>query len=329
MRVTRRDILQLAGVASACAALPGALRAEGLSGTQAVQAETLPFALTTPMHCAEAALRVRDLDRMAAYYRDVLGLAEISRRPDGVTLGAGKTPLLHLVHVPQAQIESVNGAGLFHIAYLMPSRQHLARWLVHIAMKRVPVSGFADHSVSEAVYLADPEGNGIEVYSDRPRENWIWTDGSVTMGTKELDVDGILALADTSKDTYSAAPDLLRIGHMHLRVGDVKKGSAFYAAGAGLAFSRKERKDAAFLSSGGYHHHVAMNIWHSEGAGPRDAARTGLAWFSLTVADAKMLDEQRQRFEADGFAPKTIDGSDANGFEVADPWGTRLRLVRA
>lgn len=328
MPVTRRHILALAGVASAAAALPGALAAEGV-GAEAPSKATaaLPFALTTPIHCGEVALRVRDLDNMVAYYRDVLGLAELSRSKDGATLGAAKTPLLHLIAAPDAKIEPVTSAGLFHVAYLMPDRAELARWLVHIAMRQVPVSGFADHNVSEAVYLTDPEGNGIEVYCDRPRETWQWDDGVVTMGTLPLDIDGILALTDTKTDTFTAAPELMRIGHMHLKVGDLTKGDAFYVAAAGLVHTRKGREDAAFLSSGGYHHHVAMNMWHSKGVGARDSGQTGLAWFSLEVADGEILDAQRRRFEAAGFAPRTI--ADGKGFEVTDPWGTGLRLMPA
>lgn len=329
MPVTRRHILTLAGVTTAAAALPGALAAEGIGADTktTVPASTLPFALTTPIHCGEVALRVRHLDNMVAYYREVLGLSELSRTNEGATLGVAGTPLLHLMAAPDAKIEPVTSAGLFHVAYLMPDRAELARWLVHIAMKRVPVSGFADHNVSEAIYLMDPEGNGIEVYSDRPRENWQWNDGVVTMGTEPLNVDGILALADTKKDTFKAAPDLMRIGHMHLKVGDLQKGDAFYVAAAGLVHTRKGREDAAFLSSGGYHHHVAMNMWHSKGAGARESGQTGLAWFSLEVTDNETLETQRHRFEAAGFAPRKI--ADGKGFEVTDPWGTGLRLVMA
>ncbi|MEB2847090.1 VOC family protein [Rhizobiales bacterium RZME27] len=324
MPVTRRHILTLAGVTTAAAALPGALAAEGITDTTPTKA-TLPFALTTPIHCGEVAIRVRHLDNMVAYYRAVLGLAELSSTKDGATLGVAGTPLLHLITTPDAKIEPVTSAGLYHVAYLMPNRAELARWLVHIAMTKVPVSGFADHNVSEAVYLMDPEGNGIEVYSDRPRENWQWNEGVVTMGSEPLDIDGILALADTKKDTFTAAPDLLRIGHMHLKVGDLQKGDAFYVAAAGLVHTRKGREDAAFLSSGGYHHHVAMNMWHSKGAGARRSGQTGLAWFSLAVSDHETLEAQRSRFEAAGFAPKAI--ADGRGFEVTDPWGTGLRLV--
>lgn len=147
----------------------------------------------------QAALRVRDLDQMIDYYRSVLGMNEVERTARGVTLGVGAVPLLDLVHKPAADFESPTSAGLFHIAYLMPSRKDLARWLVHAALKQVPLSGFADHNVSEAIYLNDPEGNGIEVYSDRPKDTWVWSGNVVKMGTEPLDVDDLVTLTDTRK----------------------------------------------------------------------------------------------------------------------------------
>lgn len=330
MNVTRRHILRLAGVASTSAALAGAFAAEGMAQTQPapgavanVADGALPFALTTPMHVEAACLRVRDLDLVSGYYKDMLKLEEISRTKDEMVLGAGGVALLTLQHRPQAAIEDMGTAGLFHIAYLMPSRQDLARWLVHIAMARVPVSGFADHSVSEAVYLSDPEGNGIEVYADRPRDSWTWTGDVVTMGTHQLDVDGILALADTKRDTYASVPPTLRIGHIHLKVGDVATGFEFYGTGAGMQSTRGSRPDAAFVSSGRYHHHVAINSWNSQGAGPRDPSTTGLDWFSLKVQDSAMLKERVAGFEKAGFTAQEIP----NGATVRDPWGTTLRLV--
>lgn len=322
MRVdlTRRTLLRLAGVSTLTMAMAGAVRAEGGAAPG-----PLPFAARTPVRCGEAALRVRDLDRMIAFYRQAIGLQLIHRGADDAVMGAGGVPLLHLVARPDAPFERPNAAGLFHIAFLMPSRADLARWLVHAAMLRVPLSGFANHSVSEAIYLDDPEGNGLEIYADRSPQLWQWTDGVVTMGTHPLDVDNILALTTTERDTYTGAPDLLRIGHMHLRVGDIPAGRAFYQQALGLASTRGDNPRAAFLSSGGYHHHVAINTWNSAGAGPRAAATTGLDWFSLQVADPAVLQGQVARLKGSGQAVTEI----ASGIEVADPWGTSLRLVGA
>nr|WP_295983495.1 VOC family protein [uncultured Agrobacterium sp.] len=323
MQFTRRHTLKFAGISCAATAFAGALKAEG--GTPAANAATtLPFALTTPMHIGQAALRVRDLDPMIDYYRSVLGMNEVGRTARGVTLGVGSVPLLDLVHKPAADFESPTSAGLFHIAYLMPTREDLARWLVHAALRQVPLSGFADHNVSEAVYLNDPEGNGIEVYSDRPKDAWVWSGRVVKMGTEPLDVDNLVALTDTKTDHYEVAPTGMRIGHIHLRVGEIAAARGFYEQAVGLQPTQDARSDASFLSSGGYHHHLAVNTWNSRGAKERNAMETGLDWFSLTVRNPADLEAQKTRLRAAGYVLVEMEN---NVVEAIDPWGTRLRLV--
>ncbi|TRB02281.1 MULTISPECIES: VOC family protein [Rhizobium/Agrobacterium group] len=323
MQFTRRHTLKFAGISCAATALAGALKAEG--GPPAANAATaLPFALTTPMHIGQAALRVRDLDPMIDYYRSVLGMKEVGRSARGVTLGVGSVPLLDLVHKPAADFESPTSAGLFHIAYLMPTREDLARWLVHAALRQVPLSGFADHNVSEAVYLNDPEGNGIEVYSDRPKDAWVWSGRVVKMGTEPLDVDNLVALTDTKTDHYEVAPAGMRIGHIHLRVGEIAAARGFYEQAVGLQPTQDARSDASFLSSGGYHHHLAVNTWNSRGAKERNATETGLDWFSLTVRNPDDLEAQKTRLRAAAYVLVEMEN---NVVEAIDPWGTRLRLV--
>lgn len=317
--ITKRDILRLAGVATAAAALPAALRAEGIDGTAPSVVTGLPFALTTPMHVGEVSLRVIDLPAMTRYYKALLGFDEISSDESSIVLGVDGTPLLTLKRVEGIVREDPASAGLYHVAYLMPTRADLARWLVHAAVIQAPIDGFADHNVSEAVYLTDPEGNGIEVYSDRSPETWVWKDGFVTMGTEAIDLDGLVALADRSRDTYTL-PTALRIGHIHLRVGEVADAEAFYGDVVGLKSTRQERRDAAFYSSGGYHHHVAMNAWKSSGAGQRVVATTGLEWFSMKL-DADSMAALKARVPSDSVTQ--IEG----GISLADPWGTEIRLV--
>lgn len=323
MQFTRRHTLKFAGISCAATALAGALRAEG-DPPAASTGTALPFALTTPMHVSQAALRVRDLDPMIDYYRSVLGLNEVARNARGVTLGAGTVPLLDLVHKPTADYESPTSAGLFHIAYLMPTRKDLARWLVHAALRQVPLTGFADHNVSEAVYLNDPEGNGIEVYSDRPKDTWVWSGSVVKMGTEPLDVDDLVTLTDTKKSDYEAAPSGMRIGHIHLRVGEIATARAFYEEAVGLKPTQDARSDASFLSSGGYHHHLAVNTWNSRGAKERNATETGLDWFSLAIKNPTDLEAQKTRLRAAGYVLVEMENKVV---EAIDPWGTRLRLV--
>ncbi|RYE84738.1 MAG: VOC family protein [Hyphomicrobiales bacterium] len=317
--ITRRTLLRLAGVATLSAAAVAAARAEGIvAGTQPL------FALTTPMHVRDVTLRVRDLANMTAYYRFVLGLEVIREAEGGVELGAGGVTLLTLVQSAGAAIEPRSSAGLYHTAFLMPSREDLARWLVHAAAIQVPITGFADHRVSEAVYLDDPEGNGIEVYSDRPESEWLWVGKEVMMGTEQIDMEGLLALADLERDEYTAVPPGLRIGHIHLRAGNIDDARSFYAAALGLEITAG-RDNAVFLSSGGYHHHLALNTWESAGAGPRDLTTTGLVRFSLALADDALLTTRRESLVAAGH-PVTETN---DGLALADPWGTQVRLLLA
>lgn len=325
---TRRQLLRLAGTATLSGAMAGALRAEGIGSAGAATAETtaLPYALTRPVHVGEVALRAKDIGLLRQYYSAMLGLSVITEGADRVTLGAGGAPLLTLISRPDAEPEASGQAGLYHTAFLMPDRADLARWLVHVARSQIPLTGFADHSVSEAVYLTDPEGNGVEVYSDRPQERWLWAGDRVAMGTKELDINDIFLKTGipTDRADYKAAPEGLRIGHIHLKVGDLARARDFYATGLGLdVVAGSDERGATFLSSGRYHHHIGANIWESQHAGPRQESMTGLDWFSLRAADGAIVAARRSELAAGGFTVQEIDG----GFEALDPWGNRVRLM--
>jgi len=279
------------------------------------------FANRTPLHIGGVGLVVRDLEKVAEYYRHLLGVSELARDSGTVRLGAGGVPFLELTERPDAKPDDAREAGLYHTAFLMPTRADLARFVLHIARAGVPVSGASDHGVSEAIYLDDPEGNGIEVYADRPPETWQWRDGLVAMPTVALDV-GDLARAADGAPPYGEAPAGLRIGHIHLRVGDLAPVQRFYTEGIGLAPTRS-RGGALFMSSARYHHHVATNVWHSQGAGPRDGSRAGLAWFTIEANDSRTVGDVAARLQAAGapVAPQPY------GFETADPWGTRIRVT--
>ena len=285
---------------------------------------TPTFASRTPLHIGSLALNVRDLDRMTGYYRDMLGLDVIDRSAGKAVLGAGGVGFLELDHRPDLKPDNEREAGLYHTAFLMPTRADLARWILHAARTQVPVTGASDHTVSEAFYLDDPEGNGVEVYADRNPDGWEWTGDLVKITTDPLDIEAIVREVQPGA-SYDGAPGGLRIGHVHLRVGDVPSAERFYRDGIGLAVTRGGRHGASFMSSGRYHHHLAGNVWHSQGAGPRDPNRAGLAWFSFAANDAAEVDAARKRLTAAG-APVT---DIAGGFETADPWGTHVRVVKA
>jgi catechol 2,3-dioxygenase len=283
---------------------------------------TPAFASRTPLHVGAVGLKVRDLARLSDYYGGVLGLAVLDHDKDGATLGAGDVPLLHLEHRPAAKPDDTRTAGLYHTAFLMPTRADLARWILHVARNKVPLTGASDHAVSEAIYLDDPEGNGIEVYHDRPAEAWQWTSGDLKMTTDPLDIEDIVREIPPDA-AYPGAPGGLRIGHVHLRVGDVARAETFYRDALGLEVTRR-RHGATFMSSGRYHHHIAGNVWHSAGAGPRDESRAGLSWLSLEAADTAAFDAAQARLARAGVELTATP----LGVEAADPWGTRLRITR-
>src|SRR3954454_12789031 len=206
-----------------------------------------------PGMIGEVALTVRDLDRVSRFYQEAIGLEVVERTADGVRLGAGGAGFLELQHRPDSLPRDPGAAGLYHTAFLLPERADLGRWLAHAAELRLALDGAADHLVSEAVYLHDPEGNGIEVYADRPRAGWRWSGGRVEMANARLDMIGLRGLATTK---WTGAPAGTRVGHVHLQVGEIKAAEAFYAGVLGFEIVR-ERPDAVFLSTGGYHHHLA------------------------------------------------------------------------
>ncbi|GAC1337474.1 MAG: VOC family protein [Acetobacteraceae bacterium] len=267
-------------------------------------------AASEPIRIGGVALVVRDLDRVERFYRDVVGLERIDRSGDMARMGAGDAAFLDLLHRPDAPERDPAAAGLYHTAFLLPSRDDLGRWLAHAAAHGTRLDGAADHLVSEALYLQDPEGNGVEIYADRPRSEWTWTatpDGRrISMANDRIDRDSLLALAT---DAWRGAPAGTHIGHVHLQVGDVGEAARFYGGQLGLDVTASWPQ-AVFMSSGGYHHHLAANTWHSAGAGPRDPSRAGLASITILAGPAELA----RIGEASG---------------LADPWNIPLHVVAA
>jgi catechol 2,3-dioxygenase len=288
----------------------------------AANLSALPTAASrAPLHVAAIALAVRDLGRLCDFYSHMLGLAVHDRGASFATLGVEGVPLLRLEHRPDAAPDDTREAGLYHTAFLMPTRGDLARWILHMARDRVAITGASDHGVSEAIYLDDPEGNGIEVYHDRPAQTWTWTGDEVRMVTEPLDIENIVREVEPGA-AFAAAPEGLRIGHVHLRVGDVAQAERFYRDALGLEVTRR-RHGATFMSTGRYHHHIAGNVWHSAGAGRRNPDRAGLAWVALEAADASILNATAARLRQAGAPVAAADGA----IESIDPWGTRIRIL--
>jgi len=281
---------------------------------------TVTFANRTPLRIGTVALKARDLSCLTDFYSSAIGLQVIDRDTKTTRLGAGGVTLLELEAAPAATPDDPRTAGLYHTAFLQPTRQDLGRWLVHAARNRVQLSGASDHLVSEAIYLDDPEGNGIEVYRDRLPQEWRWNGDRIQMANDRLDLDNLAA--DSGNTAYQGAPEGLRIGHIHLRVGDLGATQKFYCDVIGLD-PTAGRGGALFMSSGRYHHHVGSNIWHSAGAGQREEDRAGLSWFSIEAADGAERDAAIARLTA---ANMPIVES-ANGLEARDPFGTRVRFT--
>ncbi len=242
-----------------------------------------------PLRIEGATLIVRDLARVARFYRDVLGLAEHAAEPGRARLGAPEAAFLTLVENRAAETQDPRGRGLFHIAYLFADRRDLGAWLRHAAAVGQGLDGASDHGVSEALYLQDPEGNGIELYADRPDEDWPRTaDGAVSMTTARLDLERLMAEADA----WRGAPAETRIGHVHLMVDDLETAERRYRER--LALDRiTGRSGAVFLGAGGYHHHIAANIWRSAGAPERPTASAGLDEIRFS-ADAATFERIRE-----------------------------------
>jgi catechol 2,3-dioxygenase len=277
------------------------------------------YANRTPLHIGSVGLKARDLPRLTDFYTQAIGLQLIDRDSKSTRLGAGGVTLLELESAPNATPDDPRNAGLYHTAFLQPTRGDLGRWLVHAARNRVALTGASDHAVSEAIYLDDPEGNGIEVYRDRLPDEWRWNGDRIHMTTERLNLDNLAAEAGNT--SYAGAPDGLRIGHIHLRVGDLGLTQHFYVDTVGLN-ATAGRHGALFMSSGRYHHHVGSNIWHSAGAGKRDDDRAGLSWFAIEAADNAARDAALERLRTANVALQNSE----NGIEVRDPFGTRVRF---
>ena len=280
-------------------------------------------------------LAVSDLDAVLPFYRDVVGL-RVRKRGDsravlgGVTDGGAgggsvgdpvAADLLVLVETPDAGSRPPDAAGLFHTAFLLPSRGTLGDALARARDADARLTGASDHRVSEAVYLRDPEGNGVELYRDRPREAWPEADGEVQMDTLPLDVDALLA--DRAREADAAgdpAPSDTTVGHVHLEVTDLDAAEAFYVDAAGFEVRQRMGADALFVAAGGYHHHVGLNTWNRRS---EPASGTGIDEFEVVVPSGDALGAVREWLADAGVEVTEDDGA----LVVRDPDGIGVRVV--
>lgn len=265
-------------------------------------------------------LEIADLERSTAYYQKVIGLRVLEKSATRAILGPvdEDKPLVELNEVPGAKEHPYNRRlGLYHFAILLPTRGDLARFVAHLAHINA-YAGQADHYVSEAFYLRDPDGLGIEVYADRTRSEWPVVDGKLEMGLDPIDMESLLA--EAGGKAWKGAPAATVIGHVHLHVGDLAQGEKFYHRALGLDITAS-LPSALFLSAGGYHHHLGTNSWAGNGPHPKAGDARLLEWTIVVPKGSEAAEAAKSISEA-GY-DVTRDGSD---YLVTDPWGTRFRI---
>ncbi|WP_222919903.1 VOC family protein [Natrinema sp. SYSU A 869] len=270
------------------------------------------------------ALSVADRAAMIEFYCDVVGLRVQNRGETRATLGVSETPLLVLREDLDAEPRGEQETGLYHNAFRVPSREALGCALERVR-DRWTLDGASDHGVSEALYCTDPEGNGVEIYCDRPRDVWPRTkDGSVQAAGGPLDLAALTAAADdaTVSNGPQLVPDGTTLGHVHLEVSSLEAARSFYVETLGFDVSMSFAPGACFFAAGGYHHHIGVNTWNQRST-PADGL--GLEWFELLVPDADAIDTIRERLVGDDVSVTTAD----DGIEFTDPDGITIRLRAA
>lgn len=274
-----------------------------------------------PPRIGRVALAVADLDRSIRYYEDVIGLSLLYREGGLAHMGVGDETLLSLHDQPGARPVQ-RSAGLYHFAILVPSRHDLARTLNHLLKVEGSIGGYADHAVSEAIYLNDPDGHGIEIYRDRPRNEWRYNGDQLTMTTDPLDIRGILSeLAGEPEPPYHMA-DGTFIGHIHLQVAQIAATERFYTQMLRFDLMVRYGGRASFMAANGYHHHLGANTWAGDNLPPAPDNAARLMWYEIRLPDAAAISLVAERLAAAGLPATGDDGR----LWVTDPSGIRILL---
>jgi catechol 2,3-dioxygenase len=274
-------------------------------------------------HIGKVRLRVADIDRLSEFYERVIGLRAVESDGELARLGPeGGEPIIELVSAPGAPAAPAFSTGLFHLAILVPDRAELARSLRRVGGAGWRLTGASDHLVSEALYLRDPEGNGIEIYRDRPREEWGHDGGELRMATLPLDLEGVLGELGPGEEEENGMPAGTTMGHVHLQVADIPPAEAFYSGALGLEVMVRAYPGALFLAAGGYHHHLGVNTWQSHGAPPPPEGALGLDRYELVLPTADERDAAADRLGESG-DPVRLD----EGVLATDPSGNRVLLT--
>lgn len=278
--------------------------------------------LPAATHIGHVSLTITNLAQSTAYYQR-LGLHLQNQTEAEAWLGAGSEMLLHLVENPDAQAYP-HTTGLYHFAILVPSRLDLALALKNMVDSKIPIGGYSDHLVSEALYLSDPDGNGIEVYRDRPREKWAYRpNGEMQIDTLPLDLHDLLGELNGRQAVWQGFPEGTILGHIHLHVNDLEAAGRFYTEMIGFDMVATYGRSANFVSAGGYHHHIGMNTWAGVGIPEPPANAIGLRYYSIVLSDetaVKAVQTQLNQKQV-RTSPQT------NGFAVHDPAGNQIHFT--
>lgn len=277
-------------------------------------------------HMGRVALSVADLERSLAFYKERIGLSLLGVDGETAVLGTRERELIHLQEQPGAR-PTRNTTGLYHFALLLPSRLDLAKRLRHLIDTETRLDGAADHNVSEALYLTDPDGHGIEIYCDRPRDEWQYVNGALKMGTDAFDINGVLAELNGDAATPSPMPDQTVMGHVHLHVSQLNNALDFYTNVVGFDLIMRYGPSAGFVSAGGYHHHLGLNTWAGFGALPPPIETSRLLWYEIVVGDETAVTELEKRLENAGVVEVTSTNS-VNGrfLQFQDPSANTIKV---
>jgi len=270
----------------------------------------------------DLSLNVMDIDLMTRFYEDSMGFEILEKKKDFVDLGVDGRRILTLVRPENVVQKPPRRSGLYHFAILLPHRKDLGSFINHLRDRKVPVTGGADHEVSEALYLQDPEDNGIEVYADVPDSKWEWDGDQVQMGTDPLDFRGLMELG--SDTPWTGMPKGTRLGHMHLHVGDLEEAYGYYSL---IGFKRVAQMagSANFISTGGYHHHIGLNVWNGRGAKPAPEDATGLRHYTLAAPDRETQERILESLRDGNQKAEIKEGI----LYTQDPSGNRIQIIIA
>lgn len=271
-------------------------------------------------YVGEVGLKVIDIEKMKKFYQEIIGLSLISEEQNKVELGVGGKVLLKLEAMEGTMPKQDRYAGLYHFAILLPTREDLGKILVHLHQQGIQL-GSSDHLVSEALYLSDPEGNGVEIYRDREPEQWSWSNTEVLMAVDPIDAQGLVEAARNSSEPWTAMPDDTVVGHIHLHVSDLAKAREFYREGLGFEVVASMGDQALFLADQKYHHHIGMNVWNGTGIPALPEKEAGLHYYTL------IMEEDKRNEAAKKIRSLDMEITEHDSYwEVKDPSGNAIRL---